>query len=146
MANVLFVQPNAGWQWDALAEACALNKVVLYHAHTCGEAEEIIGRLCPAVVVCALNFPDGDWRRILQLAQEASMPCSVIVVSQHEDVPLYLTAMESGAYDFATLQASKTELSWIIRCAIGNSENRREAKRVAATSVFPQRSLKGMLL
>src|SRR5580704_10573381 len=127
MANVLFVQRNSEWQWDVLVDATGLNNVALFAAHTCEEAQEIIGRVRPEVVVCALNFPDGDWRRILQLAQEASMPSSVIVVSPQSDIPLYVMAMESGAYDFATLHTSKIELSWILRCAIGNAESRREA-------------------
>ncbi|MGD0225801.1 MAG: hypothetical protein ABSF71_26010 [Terriglobia bacterium] len=134
MAKVLFARPNAGWQWEALTEACGLNKVALYPASRCEEAKDIIGKLYPEVVVCALNFFDGDWRRIMQLAGETRMPCNVIVVSQHEDIPLYLMAMESGAYDFATLQTSTTDLSWILRCAIGNAESRREAKRAKALS------------
>ena len=129
MANVLFVQPNSGWQWDALAEACGVNKVAFVPANRCREAEDKISQLDPEVVVCALNFLDGDWRRILQLATEAKMPPNVIVVSQHEDVPLYMTAMENGAYDFATLQTSTKDLSWILRFAIDNAENRRSVKR-----------------
>ncbi len=125
MASVLFTQPNAEWKWDALADATGLNTAVVYHAHTCGETGERIRDLSPDVVVCALNFPDGDWRQILQLAQESIPPTNVIVVSPHEDIPLYLAAMENGAYDFATLHTSKSDLARILRCAIGNSESRR---------------------
>lgn len=132
MANVLFAQPNAGWQWEALTEACRLNQVALYPASRCDEAKEMIGKLSPEVVVCALKFFDGDWKRLLQLAGETRMPSNVIVVSQHEDIPLYLTAMESGAYDFATMQTSTNDLSWILRCAIGNAQSRRQAKRAEA--------------
>ncbi len=135
MTKVLFVQPNTGWQWEGLTEACARNQVALLGANRCKEAEDIIGKLHPEVVVCALSFPDGDWKRILQVAKGARMPSNVIVVSQHEDIPLYLMAMESGAYDFATLDTPKGDLSWILQCAIGNAESRREAKRAAAISV-----------
>ena len=137
MANVLFAQPNSGWQWRTLAEATGLHNMALHDAHTCEETENLMGRLSPEVIVCALNFPDGDWRKILKLVQEASLPCNVIVVSQHEDIPLYLAALESGAYDFATLHTTKNDLSWILRCAIGNAERRREAKRISATSISP---------
>ena len=137
MAKVLFVQPNIGWQWDALLDATAVNQVPLHLANTAIEAEEIIGRLCPEVVVCALNFSDGEWRRILQQAQAASLPTNVIVVSEHDDIPLYLKAMEDGAYDFATLQTSKTDLARILRCALGDSENRRQARWKAATCGSP---------
>ena len=135
MAKVLFVQPNMGWQWEALNEACGLNKVTLFVATGCGEAEGGIDKLHPEVVVCALNFPDGDWRRILRLATEARMSSNVIVVSQHEDIPLYLKVMESGAYDFATLDTPKSDLSWILQCAIENAESRRQARRAVAISV-----------
>jgi DNA-binding NtrC family response regulator len=134
MAKVLFAQPNMGWQWDALTEACGVNKVALVAANRCREAEDRINSLAPEVVVCALNFPDGDWRRMLQMAKEAKTPANVIVVSQHEDVPLYVTAMESGAYDFATLQTSTNDLSWILRSAIDNAEKSRAAKRAEAIS------------
>jgi len=95
----------------------------------------MMGALYPEVVVCALVFFDGDWRKVLRLAGEARVPCNVIVVSQHEDVPVYITAMESGAYDFATLQTSTKDLAWILRCAIENAESRREAIRAEAMSL-----------
>ena len=145
MARVLFVQPNAGWQWEALTEACDRNRVALLAANRCKGAEDIIGKLHPEAVVCALHFPDGDWRRILQVAKEARMPSNVIVVSQHEDIHLYMMAMESGAYDFATLDTPKSDLSWILQCAIGNAENRREAKRAMALSVSILSSVARML-
>jgi DNA-binding NtrC family response regulator len=129
MAKVLFVQPNTERKWDALAQACGVNKVTLFAADRCREAEDRIDKLDPEVVVCTSNLPDGDWRRILQVAKKARTPANVIVVSQHEDVPLYMTAMESGAYDFATLQTSTKDLSWILRSAIGNAEDRRAAMR-----------------
>ena len=141
MANVLFAQPNAGWQWGALADATGLNNAALFAAHSCEGTRDLISSLSPEAVVSALNFPDGDWRRILQLAQQANLHSNVIVVSQHEDMPLYLTAMESGAYDFATMHTSKTDLSWILRCAIGNSESRREAKRESPNAMAAFRRL-----
>lgn len=145
MAKVLFAQPKTGWQWEALTEACDRNRVALFAANRCKEAEESIGKLHPEVVVCALHFPDGDWRRILQVSKEATMPSNVIVVSQQEDLHLYMMAMESGAYDFATLDTPKSDLSWILQCAIGNAESRREAKRATALSVSILGSIARML-
>jgi DNA-binding NtrC family response regulator len=135
MTKVLIVQPNPGWQWEAITEACDLNKVTLFAANSCKEAEDTMGNLHPEVVVCALHFPDGDWRRILQAAQEATTPSNIIVVSEHEDIPLYMTALESGAYDFATLDTPRKDLSWLLRCTVENAGSRREAKRAAAISV-----------
>ena len=39
MPNVLFVQPNPGWQREALTEACGRNKAALVAANRCGEAK-----------------------------------------------------------------------------------------------------------
>jgi DNA-binding NtrC family response regulator len=137
MPKILFVQPNVGWQWEALSEACDLNNIALYAAHNCERAEDRMGKLRPEVVVCAVNFPDGDWRRILQQAQGARRPTNVIVVSEHEDIPLYLEAMESGAYDFATLETSRGHLSWILSCAIGNAKSREGAEWAEAILSCP---------
>ena len=65
---------------------------------------------------------------------ETRMPCNVIVVSQHEDISLYLRAMESGAYDFATLQTSSRDLCWLLRSTIENAESRRKAKKTEGIS------------
>ena len=54
------------------------------------------------------------------------MPYSVIVVSQHEDIPLYLIAVESGACDFSTLHAARSDLSRMLCHAIGIAERRRD--------------------
>ena len=66
MAKVLLAQANAGWQWEALTEACGLNSIALYPANRCEQAEDISSELDPERVVGALSFPDGDWRRVLQ--------------------------------------------------------------------------------
>ena len=74
MAKVLFAQPNAGWQWEALTEACGLNSIALYPANRCEDAEDMSSELDLEVVVGALNFPDGDWRRVLQLGGRPECP------------------------------------------------------------------------
>ena len=59
MTKVLFAQPKTGWRWEALTEACDRNRAALLTANRCKEAEDLIGKLHPEVVVCALSFPMG---------------------------------------------------------------------------------------
>lgn len=45
---------------------------------------------------------EADWKAVLQLVQDSPNPTSVIVVSRLEDLGLYLTTLDHGAFDFIT--------------------------------------------
>jgi DNA-binding NtrC family response regulator len=54
----------------------------------------------PALVLTDTFLPDGTWADVLRTSRSFQSGPPVIVVSRVVDIPLYLDALESGAYDF----------------------------------------------
>lgn len=79
------------------------------------EAAQEIGRCSTAAVIFTdLRLPDGDWKQMLQMARRTPARAEVILVSRFVDVPLYLDALEAGAFDFVVPPFNTVELGYII--------------------------------
>ena len=68
---------------------------------TCKEAGDWISQRKPHIIFTESSLR-GGWRStILNIADAANVPISVIVVSEHPDTRLYLSAMERGALELS---------------------------------------------
>lgn len=82
---------------------------------SCLEAAHEIGRCSTAdVIFTDLYLPDGGWKQMLQMARQTPARAEVILVSRFVDVPLYLDALEAGAFDFVVPPFNTVELGYII--------------------------------
>jgi two-component system response regulator PilR (NtrC family) len=86
------------------------------------------------LVFTDLDLPDGNWPDIVRLAKGAAEPVNVIVVSRLVDIPLYIRAIEQGAFDYITPPFEPADLAYIIRCAASNVLLRREIEARARKS------------
>lgn len=112
----------------------------LREARTCAQAcRRISGANPPGLVFTDTCLPDGDWCEIVRAAQAARAPINVIVVSRLVDIPLYIRAIEQGAFDYITPPFEPFDLAYVIRCAASNLLERKEAAAHAQES--PQRAL-----
>ncbi len=112
----------------------ALDNQLIYTewAHNCREATESLGSANPPhLVFTDTDLPDGTWSDVLDLADGASRPVSVIVVSPIADIPLYIDVMERRAFDFITHSFTTLELTHILRCAVDSVIRRREEQRLS---------------
>jgi two-component system response regulator PilR (NtrC family) len=117
----------------------------LRQARTCAEAGRILsGAKPPELVFTGLEFPDGNWPDIVRLAKGAAEPVNVIVVSRQVDIPLYIRAIEQGAFDYITPPFEPADLAYVIRCAASNVLLRREVEARARAS--GQKSLVALAL
>lgn len=82
----------------------------------------------PHLVFTEATLPDGTWIDILKLAAAASRPVNVIVTSRTADIGLYIEAMEQGAFDFVTASSLIPEVAHVLRNAVANVLNRRQAQ------------------
>ncbi len=54
----------------------------------------------PDVIFVELRLAHGRWTEMVRLARESANATAAIVVSPVDDVPLYLDALDYGAFDF----------------------------------------------
>jgi DNA-binding NtrC family response regulator len=93
----------------------------------------------PQLLFTDTQLPDGNWAEAIRIARKAAEPVNVIVVSRVVDVPLYVEAVQAGAFDFIAPPFEEAELAHVVRCAAGNVELRRHEKsraEEAATASF----------
>lgn len=89
------------------------------HLQNCGQVAREIGRCTTGQVIFTdVQLPDGDWKQVLGMARQTSARAEMIVASRFVDVPLYLDALEAGAYDFVVPPFRTVELGYIIVNAI----------------------------
>jgi FixJ family two-component response regulator len=76
---------------------------------------------------------DGSWVRIADMADEANVPLSVIVVGTVPDTRFYLSIMERGAFDFVAPPFEHEPLNYVLQSAAMSAHRRRqESARAAA--------------
>ena len=105
-----------------------------YSVPTCREAGDLISQCKPHLIFTESSLPDGWWSSILNIADLANVPLSVIVVSNYPDTRLYLSVMERGAFDFVTPPFEHESLNMVIRSAALNTYHRRKAMAQLAAS------------
>jgi DNA-binding NtrC family response regulator len=111
--------------WENLSHALKAAGVTLCRARSCHEAKYLIEELQPEVVFSEPELPDGNWQRVLGMAERAAPPTNVIVVGKHHDMQLYVSAVDQGAYDFIAPPFAVHDISHMLCCAMDNAHWRR---------------------
>lgn len=131
---------------ERLKPILASHWIEAWSVRTCGEVLLLLWCNDPAQLVFTdVRLPDGTWADVVALAQKCQSAVNVIVVSQTENVRLYLEALERGAFDFVVPPFEPSELAHVVRCAVDNVQRRRNpappgcrpaalAQRLIATS------------
>jgi DNA-binding NtrC family response regulator len=123
-AIVLLHGPSGLWQ--SLKHVLRGQTVRTHQARTCRELAQLLsGPDQPALIFTEAELADGNWQDVVRLAEAASRPVNVIVVSRQVDIRLYVEALQSGAFDFITPPFEPPEVAHVLRCAVGNVAARR---------------------
>lgn len=101
--------------------------VETYSVATCKEAAALIAQCRPHMIFTAKSLTDGSWVSILDIAESADVPLSVVVVAAHPDTRLYVSVMERGAFDFVVPPFEHEPLSFVTRSAALHAHGRRNA-------------------
>jgi response regulator of citrate/malate metabolism len=99
-----------------------------YSVATCKEAKDLISQCKPHIIFTESSLRDGWWSSLLNIADAANVPLSVIVISEHPDTRLYLSVMERGAFDFLVPPFEHEPLDFVA------TQRRREALAQAAVA------------
>jgi DNA-binding response OmpR family regulator len=88
-------------------------------ARDCAEADGAFRSQTPPILAfTATDLPDGSWEDILDSADRACSGVPVVVVSNHEDVALYLRVLEAGGADCVAPPFSDREVARVLRAAM----------------------------
>lgn len=101
----LFQRLFSSPEWEVASSICASDGVV--HLHDPGRA----------VVICADNLPDGSWKDIVAVAEEAGGETPVIVTSSSGDDFLWVEVFGFGAYDLLLKPFDVSEVHRVVRLA-----------------------------
>ena len=113
---------------ESLKSALKDLSVETYSVRSCTGAKLLIPQTQPLLVFTDTVLPDGSWRDVIELAENAGSPVNVIVVGTHQDVKFYLTALECGAFDFVLPPFEHEALDFIVQSACRNARLRRQVR------------------
>ncbi len=103
-----------------------------YSVATCKEAEDLITQCKPHIIFAESALGDGTWASVLNMAESADVPLSVIVVGALPNTRHYLSVMERGAFDYVTPPFEHEPLNYVVRSAALNTHRRRQASALVA--------------
>jgi DNA-binding NtrC family response regulator len=106
---------------DLSVETCSVR--------TCEEAGRLVTQTQPQLVFTDTSLPDGSWADVVRIAKMASSPVDVIVVGGKEDIGLYLSALEGGAFDFVLPPFEHEALEFVIDSARQDVRRRSQPAR-----------------
>jgi putative two-component system response regulator len=139
-ASAVLLLHNSSGPLPALNQELRAQGVRTRQARTCQEASQLLGGPePPEVIFTETELPDGNWLDVVRLAENAANPINVIVVSRLVDIRLYVEALQNGAFDFIVPPFEPSELSHVLRCAIGNVTTRRDVQARPAQFPAPRR-------
>lgn len=118
--------------FESLKEALRHLSVDTRSVDTCREAEALLRQCAPHLIFADVSLPDGAWKGVLKLAEEADVPLNVIAVGAIPNSRVYLSAMEQGAFDFVAPPFELAPLDFVVRSAASDARLRREATVRAA--------------
>ena len=80
---------------------------------------KIPSREPPPVIICEACTPDGgNWKQVLEAAQEMNGQPLVIVCSEHADEHLWAEVLNLGAYDVLVKPFEKEEVARVVEFAV----------------------------
>jgi DNA-binding NtrC family response regulator len=104
-------------------DLCSLQDILdednwtVQHAESCDEAARLMRNQNPEVIACDLNFPDGNWRDLFNLATALENPPPLVVVSRHADESLWAEVLSVGGYDLLAIPFERNEVSRVVAMA-----------------------------
>ena len=99
--------------------------VETYSVATCKEAAALITQCRPHLIFTGKSLADGSWVSILNIADSADVPPSVIVAAAYPDTRFYVSVMERGAFDCVAPPFEHEALSYVTRSAALHTHRRR---------------------
>jgi DNA-binding response OmpR family regulator len=108
---------------------------------TCHEALEYLTRTEVAVIICAADLPDGDWKDLLDKLKGNLVPPRVIVESQIADDRLWAEVLDSGGYDVLAKPFEQREVIRVVSLAWRQWKH--ESERVVRAAAAPDRNTAG---
>jgi DNA-binding response OmpR family regulator len=94
----------------------------------CEDAENHLGKVTPAIVMCERDLPDGNWKRVFRQAQRMEHSPLVLVISRHADEGLWSEVLNVGGYDVLLKPFEATEVTRVIGMAWRHWASTRHAK------------------
>ena len=117
-----------------LKAALKKQQIEIYSAESCEEVARLLDQTHPELVFTAKLLSDGTWRDVIHLAENVSVPTSVIVVSKDDDTRFYLSAMDYGAFDFILPPFEEDAIAHVVRAASESVRRRRESQAIKAVA------------
>src|SRR3990172_9062604 len=108
------------------------HSVETWGAKTWEEVARLLDQTQPELLFTDTTLPDGTWVDVVNMAEKAAVPTNVIVVGSCTDPNLYISAMESGAFDFILPPFEAEAVRHVLNVAIENVRRRREHLAVQA--------------
>jgi DNA-binding NtrC family response regulator len=87
-------------------------------ASSVNETKLLLAQEETAFVICQASFSDGDFRDLLRVAVRNGSNVPVIVCTDFYDPPLYLEAMELGAFDYLACPYYRDGVEWVVGNAL----------------------------
>jgi DNA-binding NtrC family response regulator len=107
--------------------------VETFSVETLEKARRLLPQTQPHLVFTDTSLPDGSWTDVINLAEKAGTPVNVIVVGGSNDMKLYISALERGAFDFVLPPFEHEPLDYVVHSASEDvARRRRELVRAAA--------------
>jgi DNA-binding NtrC family response regulator len=103
--------------------------VETFSVRTCKDAQDLITQCKPCVIFTENALSDGSWLSLLNTAEAAEVPVSLIVVGKGTvpDTHAYVSVLDRGAFDYITPPFDHGPLSFLVRSADLDTRRRREA-------------------
>ena len=93
-----------------LAQIFSHSNWKLHVARTCSEAMALLETKLLPVVLCEQELPDGSWKDILERANEAANPPTLIVSSRLADDRLWSEVLNLGGYNVLSKPFRESEV------------------------------------
>ncbi len=101
--------------------------VETHSVRSCEEARRLVPQTRPQLIFTDTSLPDGSWADVVKMAEKAASPVDVIVVGANQDISLYLSALEGGAFDFVLPPFERQALDFVVESARHDVRRRRQA-------------------
>ena len=98
--------------------------VETHSVHTCSELARVISHRNPRLVFTDTSLPDGTWADVIGIV-EKRVPTNVVVVGAHDDIGLYLSVLDRGAFDFIIPPFEREALNFVVKSAASDALGRR---------------------
>ncbi len=101
--------------------------VETYSVSTCKEAQELITQCKPRVIFAESAMADGSWLGLLNVAEAADVPVSLVVVGDRPNSRESVSVVDRGAFDCIAPPFEHERMSFLVKSADLDTRRRRQA-------------------